>query len=164
MRGEILWPALVVTLVAWAFGAMALVLSIASQSRIPLASRSAVWLAFLLLIPGVVLAQYTIHNAIAVIFPGWIPLGASRPRGVDAAGQRMIVLAASWGALIVALVPGVAVTAALSWLMRPLVGPWALSAGALVTTLCVVGEMVLVTRALGPVYERLDVTSTERPD
>lgn len=164
LRGEILWPALVVTLVAWVFGATALVLSLASQSRIPLASRTAVWLAFLLLIPGVVLAQYTIHNAIAVIFPGWIPLGASRPRGVDAAGQRMIVLAASWGAMLVALVPGVAVTAALSWLMRPLVGAWALPAGALVTTLCVIGEMVLVTRALGPVYERLDVTSTERPD
>lgn len=164
LRGEIVWPAMIVTLVAWAFGATALLLSLASESRIPFASRGAAWLAFLFLIPGVVLAQYTVHNAIAVIFPGWVPLGSSRPRGVDAAGQRMIVLAASWGAMIVALVPGVAVTAALSWIMRPLVGPWAFSAGSLVTTLCVFGEMLLVTRALGPVYERLDVTSTERPD
>ena len=164
LRGEILWPATIVTAVAWVFGVMALVLSMVSSSRIPLASRSAAWLAFLLLIPGVVLAQYTIHNAIAVIFPGWIPLGASRPRGADAAGQRMIVLAASWGAMLLALVPGVAVTVVLSWLLRSFVGAWALSAGALVTTLGVVGEMLLVTRSLGPVYERLDVTSTERPD
>ncbi len=164
LRGEILWPAALVTAVAWMFGGVALLLSVTSRSLIPIASRSAFWLAFLLLIPGVVLAQYTVHNAIAVIFPGWVPLGSSRPRGVDAAGQRVIVLAASWGAMLLALIPGVVVTALLLFFLRPIVGLWALSAGALVTTIGVAGEMLLVTEALGPVYERLDVTSAERPD
>ncbi|MFN7980766.1 MAG: putative ABC exporter domain-containing protein [Vicinamibacterales bacterium] len=72
LRGEILWPAALVTAVAWMFGGVALLLSVTSRSLVPMASRSAFWLAFLLLIPGVVLAQYTVHNAIAVIFPGWV--------------------------------------------------------------------------------------------
>jgi len=164
LRGEIIWPAAIVTVIAWAFGGTALMFSMASSSLVPLVNRGAFWFAFLLLIPGVVLAQYTIHNAIAVVFPGWVPLGTSRPRGVDAAGQRVIVLAATWGAMLIALVPGVVVTALLLVFLRPIVGLWALSAGALVTTLGVGAEMMLVTESLGPMYERLDVTSAERPD
>jgi hypothetical protein len=34
----------------------------------------------------------------------------------------------------------------------------------LMATLIVVAEIVLLTEALGPVYEKLDVTSVERPD
>jgi ABC-2 type transport system permease protein len=164
VRGEILWPAIVVTAATWAFGLLAMVLSMVSVSRIPAPNRAAAWLSFLMLVPGVVLAQYTIHNAVAVLFPGWVPLGASRPRGVDAVGQRLILLAATWLVLLVALVPGVAVTAVMAVLLRPLVGPFILPVGTLVTTLTVVGEMLLVTNALGPVYDRLDVTSTERAD
>jgi hypothetical protein len=66
--------------------------------------------------------------------------------------------------MLIALVPGVVVTALLLVFLRPIVGLWALSAGALVTTLGVGAEMMLVTESLGPMYERLDVTSTERPD
>jgi hypothetical protein len=164
IRGEILWPAALVTCVAWAFAALAFVMSLISRSRIPLPNRGAAWLSLLILIPGIVLAQYTIHNAIAVVFPGWVPLGTSRPRGVDAAGQRLILLVATWFALILAVMPGVAVTGALAWLFRSAVGPWVLPVGALVTTATVVGEMMLVTEALGPTFERLDVTSTERPE
>ena len=71
---------------------------------------------------------------------------------------------ANWLGLIVALLPGIAVTAALSLFLRPIVGPWVLPLGALFTTVIVVGEMVLVTEALGPVLEQLDVTSVERPE
>lgn len=164
IRGEIAWPAAVVTLITWAFGLLAMVLSMVSLSRIPAPNRAAAWLSFLMLVPGVVLAQYTIHNAIAVLFPGWVPLGASRPRGVDAVGQRLILLAAVWIVLLVALVPGIGVTALMAVFLRPIVGPFILPVGALVTTLTVVGEMLLATRALGPVYDRLDVTSTERTE
>lgn len=164
LRGEIAWPAIVVTVIAWTFGVLAMVLSLISSSRIPSANRAAVWTALLLLTPAVVLAQYTMHNAVAAMFPGWVPLGASRPRGVDAVGQRLILLVANWLGLAVALAPGLAITALASALLRPLVGPWVLPAGALLTTAIVFGEMVLVTEALGPVYDRLDVTSVERPE
>ncbi len=164
LRGEIVWPAIVITLIAWAFGLIAMTFSIASLSRVPTPNRIAVWLSLLILAPAVVVAQYTMHNAVAVLFPGWVPVGALRPRGVDAVGQRLIVLAGNWLGLLIALAPGIAVTIALSLWLRPIVGPFVLPVGALVTTLTVVGEMWVVTAALGPLFERLDLTSVERPD
>jgi len=164
IRGEIAWSAFVVTAIAWTFGLIAMVLSMASSSRIPTANRLAVWTSFLILTPALVLAQYTMHNAVAVLFPGWVPLGASRPRGVDAVGQRLILLIANWLGLLLALLPGILLTTALSLLLRPLIGPWVLPLGAFLTTAIVVTETVLVTEALGPVFERLDVTSVERAE
>jgi hypothetical protein len=161
IRGEIAWSAIVVTVIAWTLGLIAMVLSMVSSSRIPTANRFAVWTTFLVVIPALVLAQYTMHNAVAVLFPGWVPLGASRPRGVDAVGQRLILLIANWLGLVIALLPGIALTAVLSLLFRPLVGPWILPLGALLTTAIVVAETMVVTEALGPVFERLDVTSVE---
>ena len=85
------------------------VLSLSSLSRIPVENRGAAWLSFLVLVPGAGAGAYTMHNAVAVIFPGWVPLGPSRPRGVDAVGQRLIVLLANWIGLLLALLPGIAV-------------------------------------------------------
>jgi hypothetical protein len=164
VRGEIIWSAVVVTAIAWVFGVLAMVLSLVSASQIPTANRIAVWTSFLVLIPAVVLAQYTLHNAVALLFPAWVPLGASRPRGVDAVGQRLILLAANWLGLVLALLPGVLLTAVLSLLFRPSLGPWVLPIGAVLTTAIVVGEAVAVSEGLGGVYERLDVTSIEHPD
>ena len=164
IRGEIAWSASVVTFVACLFGLVAMALSLVSSSRIPTANRVAVWTSFLLITPALVLAQYTMHNAVAVVFPGWVPLGASRPRGVDAVGQRLILLMANWLGLLVALLPGILLTAALSALLRQLTGPWILPIGALLTTAIVVAETVVLTEMLGPVFEKLDVTSVERAE
>jgi hypothetical protein len=164
IRGEIAWPAVAVTVVSWAFAIVALAMSLISTSRIPFMSRGAAWLAFLLMTPGIVVAQYTIHNAIAVVFPGWVPLGATRPRGVDAAGQRLILLSASWIALAVALIPGLVVAGVLTFFLRGWLGPWVLPIGAFVTTTAVIAECWGVAELLGPVFERMDLTSIERPD
>lgn len=164
LRGEIIWPSIVVTVMAWSFGAIAMAMSLVSLSRVPLGNRGAFWISFLIFLPGMVLAQYTIHNGIAVIFPGWVPIGPSRPRGVDAVGQRLIVLAATWIGLLVALAPGILLTAALFMLFGRTARMWVLPIGAIATTACVFVEMLLATRVLGRVYDRLDVTSVERPD
>ncbi len=164
IRGEMAWPVLVVTAITWLFGTLAMVLSLISTSRIPTPNRLAVWLSFLILIPAIVLAQYLMHNAVAVVFPGWVPIGASRPRGVDAVGQRLILLAANWIGLLLALTPGLLLSAGLSALLRPVVGPVILPVGAVLTSMIVVGEVWLATELLGPIYERMDITATERPD
>jgi hypothetical protein len=164
IRGELIWPTMVITAVTWAFGVAAMAFSLSSLSRIPTPYRASAWVALMLLVPGIVLAQYTMHNAVALLFPAWVPLGGSRLRGVDAVGQRLIMLAANWLGLLLALAPGIAMTAVLAIWLRPFIGPAVLPAGAMLTTLSVIAEMWLVTGALAPVYERLDVTSVERPD
>ncbi len=164
LRGEIAWPTVMVTVITWFFGALAMVMSLISSSRIPTPNRVAVWLSFLVLIPAIVLAQYLMHNAVAVVFPGWVPIGASRPRGVDAVGQRLILLAANWIGVLLALTPGLLLAAGLSSLLRPIVGPLILPVGAALTSAMVVVEVWMATELLGPVYERMDITATERPD
>lgn len=164
LRGQILWPALLVIAMAWFFGSIAMGLSINSPSRIPLGNRLAAWSAFLVLAPAVVLAQYTVHNAVAVLFPGWIPLGPNRPRGVDAAGQRLLLLIGNWLGLLLALIPGAIVIALLSFTLRRALGPVVLPIGAFVTTMAVCAEVWVVTEWLGRAWDRLDVTSVERPD
>jgi hypothetical protein len=164
LRGEIVWPSMLVTVMAWIFGLVAMAASLAARSRVPFGSRGSFWLALLLAIPGMVLAQYTMHNGMAVLFPGWVPLGAARTRGVDAIGQRLIMLAATWIGLLVALLPGALVTALLFTAVgRPALN-WILPVGGLAMTVGVTVEMLLATRALGPLFERLDLTSIEPPE
>jgi hypothetical protein len=164
VRGEIAWPAAVVTVIAWALGAIALFFSAAVFEETGLAWRTAIGVAALILTPALVAAQYTIHNAAALIFPAWVPVGSGRPRGVDAMGQRLILLGATWLMLLVSLVPGAIVGAILWVAFFRFVGPWVLVPAALVCVATVAVEVLLATEALGPAYERLDITSVERPD
>jgi hypothetical protein len=162
VRGEILWPATLVTAIIWALGLMSLILSAAVFSPAGLATRVAVGLAALIAAPAVVLAQYTIHNAVALLFPGWIPADGGRPRGVDALGQRLILLGATWFVLILSLLPAAVITAILWFLFRPVIGPWILIPSAVIALVLIVFEVFLATEALGPAYETLDMTSVER--
>lgn len=164
LRGEIIWPSVVVTVMAWLFGLLSMVMSLASLSRIPLGNRGSFWVAFLIAIPGMVLAQYTMHNGFAVLFPGWTPIGPTRARGVAAVGQHLIVLVATWIGLAVAVLPGVLATSLLFTIFGRAARMWVLPVGALTITLTVVVEMLLVTRALGATFERLDLATVEPPD
>lgn len=164
VRGEIAWPAAVVTVIAWALGAIALFFSAEVFEKTGLVWRTAVGVAALILTPALVAAQYTIHNAAALIFPAWVPVGSGRPRGVDAMGQRLILLGATWLMLLVSLIPA-AIAGAILWIaFFRFVGPWVLVPAALVGVATIAVEVLLATEALGPAYERLDITSVERPE
>lgn len=163
VRGQLLWPALSVTLLTWALAALAMGLAAAADHERLDGEQVSVWLAFMAAAPGVVLAEYTVHNAVAVWFPAWVPLGTTRARGVEAAGQRLILLLANWIGLALAFVPGALLTAAL-WYGLPVLRPWTLPAGAAVSSVMVAMEMWLVTERLGRTFERIDLTDVERPD
>ena len=60
-----------------------------------------------LLAPAIILSQVVVQNGLAVLFPAWVAVGASRARGIDAMGQRMLLLAGMLLALVVSLVPGI---------------------------------------------------------
>jgi hypothetical protein len=162
IRGEIIWPALVVTMMAWLLGGLALLFSAAVFSRTAIAWRLAIGTAAMILVPALVAAQFTIHNATALLFPAWVPVGSGRPRGVDAMGQRLILLSGTWLMLALSLLPGV-VAGGLLWVaFYRFVGPWILVPAATVCAAIVATEVVMASEALGPVYERLDMTSVER--
>lgn len=162
VRGEILWPAAVVTALAWVLGAVALMLSASLFSRANLSMRVAIGGAALIFVPALVLAQYTIHNAAALIFPGWIPADGSRLRGVDALGQRLILFGGTFVVLLVSLLPAAIVSGMLWLVLYPVAGVWSIVPIAGLAAAIVLAEIFLATEALGPAYESLDMTSVER--
>jgi ABC-2 type transport system permease protein len=164
VRGEMLWPAAVITTLAWVFGAVGIFLSAATFSSTALSLRIAGGLAGMILAPAFIIAQFTIHNTAALLFPAWVPLGMGRPRGVDAMGQRLFMLGATWFMLILMVAPGVIAGGILSFAFRRWVGWWILIPAAAICTSIVGVEVLMATEALGPAYERLDLTSVERGD
>lgn len=164
VRGEMLWPATVITILAWVCGAVGIFLSAAAFSESTLSLRIAGGLAGMILAPAVIAAQFTIHNTAALLFPAWVPLGMGRPRGVDAMGQRLFMLGATWLMLIFVVAPGAIAGGILWFAFRRLVGWWILIPAAFVCTTIIGVEVLMATEALGPAYERLDLTSVERGD
>src|SRR5207249_4440099 len=106
VRGEIVWPAALLTAITWAMILIGLVLSGVAFSRAGAAWRFSLGIAALMLAPALIFAQYAIHNAATVLFPAWVPLGRQRSRGVEAMGQRLLLLAATWLSLIILALPG----------------------------------------------------------
>ena len=123
--------------------------------------RVSVALAVAILAPALIFAQFTIHNGVALLFPAWVPLGNQRPRGVDAMGQRLILLGGTWILLLVMVLPG-AVAGAIVWFVfRHVLGAAVFVPAALVCTVIVGVEVLMASEALGPAYERLDITAVE---
>jgi ABC-2 type transport system permease protein len=164
VRGELIWPGVLLTAAAWLLLALALFLSTAVFTKIDLLTRMSVGLAIGIAAPGLIFAQFTIHNGVALIFPAWVPLGNQRARGVDAMGQRLILLGATWLMLIAMALPG-AIGGGIVWLaFRHFIGPAAFVPAALVSTAVLALEVLVASEALGPAYERLDIMTVERAE
>jgi hypothetical protein len=93
-----------------------------------------------------------------------VPLGHQRARGLDALGQRLIMLFGTWIALAVAALPG-AIAGGIVWVaFSRLLGPAAVIPAAVVCAIAIGIEVLAATEALGPAYERLDLTAVERAE
>ena len=164
VRGELMWPGALITAITWILLAVALLLSGELFARVGLGSRLAAGAAIAIVAPALIFAQLTIHNGVALMFPAWVPLGDQRPRGLDAMGQRIIMLGGTWLLLVIMVLPaalaGAIVWIALGWFF----GPVMLIPAASVSAVIVAIEVLLVTEALGPLYERLDLTAVERAE
>jgi hypothetical protein len=162
VRGELIWPGIMITVIAWAMIAVATTLSGTVVPRVGIGWRLGTGLAVAIVAPALVFAQLTVHNAVALLFPAWVPLGTQRPRGLDAMGQRIIMLGGTWLMLVVMALPGV-IAAGIVWFAGGrFFGPGMLIPAAGVCTAVIAVEVLLATEALGPVYERLDVLAVER--
>ena len=164
IRGEIAWPGMLLTVVAWVLIGIALVTSTANFARVAIGMRVAAAASAMLVAPALVFAQLTIHNGVALMFPAWVPLGNQRARGLDAMGQRLIILGGTWLLLIVMTLPGALAGAIVWFASRAFLGPLALVPGAAVSAVVVGIEVLAATEALGPLYERMDVLAVERAE
>jgi hypothetical protein len=162
VRGEMLWPIALLSGIACLAIACAAMFSAAGFPDVPLGARLAYAAAALLVAPALVTAQCLVQGAAAVFFPAWVPQGDQRPRGLDAMGQRMIMLGGVLLSVAILFLPG-ALAGGVIWLaFSSFLGRAALVPSAAACATIVAVEALVATEALGPVFERLDLMAVER--
>jgi ABC-2 type transport system permease protein len=162
IRGEIAWPALVVSACAWLGIVCAGIFSGTAFPDVTFVDRWAFTMSAVLVAPALIAAQYTIHNAIALFFPAWVPSGAQRTRGIDAMGQRLIMLAAIVVALVIFALPGALAGLVVWFVLQRFIGTAVFVVASVLFAGIVLVEVLAATELLGPAYERLDLLSVER--
>ena len=162
LRGEILSPGVFLSVIAWLciLGAASFVGSLRVNGVGELLlNRLSYMTAAMLIAPGLILAELTVLNALAVMFPAWISTGAARPRGVDALGQRLFTTAGVLITLIVALIPAVLAAGAVTALVYFTTGVFLIVIPAAIVAASLILECLVVVEMLGGVVDRMDVAS-----
>lgn len=126
------------------------------ELQLPYDVRIALVIGSPLLLVGLNGAVFMIHNAIALLFPGWIRLGAGTAGGgIETLGLGMITLALALVMLgLLVLVPGLAATVVVA-LLRSQLGVGLALGGTLAAAL-LLGETMLCAWALGGTLERVE--------
>jgi len=162
LAGELSAAALALTLVAW----IALAVAFAGSKGIrivslSLAARASVALALAIAAPALVLGQLVIQNGAVILFPGWIPTGDARPRGLEAMGQSVIVLAGTLFAFTLGLLPAAIAGIGLGVVGFAVVGFPGVPLGALVASAVLTAESAAAVLVLGRLLERTEPSQVE---
>ena len=165
LRGELLAPAVVLTTIAWllTIGAAMLLgtLDIRAFRSITLLNRLSYALAAMLVAPGLILSQLVVQNGIAILFPAWVPVGSARARGIEATGQRLLMMAGNIVTLVLALLPGVIVGGLVGAIVYWQTGVLLILLPALIVSAFMVAECWLAIEGLGRALERTDVSAVD---
>jgi ABC-2 type transport system permease protein len=162
VRGEVLWPGTLLTLISWALLGLTLLLSESVFEELRPGLRISGALAIAILAPALIFAQYAIHNGVALLFPAWVSVGASRARGLDAMGQRLIMLGGTWLLLVLMMIPGALAGGIVWFTLESWLGAGIFVPAALAAAIVMVVEVVVATEAMGPLFERVDVSEVEK--
>jgi hypothetical protein len=167
IRGELLAPAIVLSVGAWL---LVLVGALAFQGLPVRPGTRAVALhahmasytaAAMVLAPALIVAQLVVQNGIAVLFPAWMTLGRSRVRGIEGIGQQMLT---TWGGFLVAalfLAPPAAGAAIVMFAVYSATQTIGVLAPAAVLLALLVAQSLLVTGWLGRVLDRTDLAAVD---
>jgi hypothetical protein len=164
IRGELLWPTMCLTGIAWGALVCSTVFSAAAFPELTVSWRLSSAAAAFVIAPVLACAQLTVHNAAAVVFPAWVATGAQRPRGLDMMGQRLILFAGVLLALVVVVGPGVIAGGIVLFALYWVIGAVSLVPAALMCFVVVSVEILLATEMLGAAYDRIDLSQLERAE
>ena len=171
VRGELLAPAIFLTLLTWFLIAMGTVAAPGSfrvdaigafPGTVVLPALAAAVLA-----PGLIAVQLVLHNGLAILFPAWAAIGASRSRGLDAFGQRLLMMAGIIVTLALSLLPGLVAGGAVGYalyLLATSASSVIILVPAVVVLAVMLGECWLASEWLGRVFERTDVGAVDASD
>jgi ABC-2 type transport system permease protein len=121
-------------------------------------------LAAVFMAPAVILAQLVLQNGLAILFPAWVTVGTSRARGIDAMGQRLLMMAGTILALGTALVPAAIAAGLVGFGIYSITQAIPIVIPAVVLAVVMIGECWVAAELLGGVLDRTDVSALEPVD
>jgi hypothetical protein len=136
-------------------GALALSSNLRFAVAVSWLDRVSFALAVGLVAPGLILVQVVMQNAMALVFPGWIH--APNARGVDVAGQRLVMMAGMLLGLAIACLPAALAAGLVGLAIRQALGVVPVIVPAAVVLAVLVVECGVATEALGALFERTDI-------
>ncbi len=162
--GEVLAPAAILTGVQWLLvicGA-GFLLHAGGMSDGPLPLVIA--FGAILVLPMLDLLLLLIPNAAVLLFPSWIQAGREGPRGVEAMGQRLILLLGQLVVFSVALIPAAAAFFFVFFLVKLALGlSVAVPLASLAAAVILAVEVGLGVMFLGRLFERFDLSAEPNP-
>ncbi len=126
------------------------------SALLPLNDRFALAVAIILALPVLNALGVSIHNGAALLFPGWMPLGAERKPGVEAMGQVYLTLIVVVVMLTVLLLLPVAAGTLAFLTLFTHYHYWAAIAAVLAGSVIASAELALIVRWLGNVLARTE--------
>ena len=126
-----------------------------AEVTVPFEVRAGVVIGAPVLLLGLNLANFAIHNGIALLFPAWVRLGESGVSGIETMGQTMLVLLLTGVALLLLCI-GPAAGAGAVWFVARDVPAVAIGVAEIVAGLVLGFEAFLVVGALGGSLDRLE--------
>lgn len=159
VAGEILSPVAAVTAFVWTFVLIAFAAEVPRTAGLPpLGERTAMLIAALAVVPAFSGLLVTYQNAVVLLFPAWAAIGPDRATGVEAMGQRILVMVGGWLALVVGMLPGAVLAAVVAGLLQAVGVPlvWGIAVGVVGGAATVAVAILLAVTWLGRVFDRLD--------
>jgi len=155
VRGEVLAPAVLLTVIAWlcALDGFVFASSLKLQPSWVVAAA--------LLAPGLIVLQLLAQNTIAVMWPSWILTGPARARGIDVMGQRLLMMLGLLLVLVVAVLPAGIAAAVLGLGLYYLIGGIPIIVPAIIAAAILLAEAMLLSRAVGKLLDRTDVSAID---
>jgi hypothetical protein len=164
--GELLAPVVILTCIQWLLIPLALggLINLDREAEL---SSGLLWgmaVALAVVAPMLNLLSFVIPNASVLLFPAWFQTDKTMPHGIEAMGQRIILLFGQMLVLLVSAVPAGAVFAGVLLFLKWIAGWWIAAPIAGVAAAAVIGVEVSVALILmGRWFEKLDVSAEGGP-
>jgi hypothetical protein len=166
VRGEVLAPTVLLTSIVWLLllGAAILWGSVTFDTHLSVTDRISYGVAGMVVAPGVILIEVVAQNALVVMFPEWMDLGASSTRGMEVMGQRMLIAGALVLLVGVALIPAIVAAAMTVWALFVLIGTPTIIVPSAVAAAVLFAEAALVINRVGHMVDRMDASAVPVAD
>jgi hypothetical protein len=164
--GELLAPVVILTCIQWLLIPLAVggLLGLDREAQVPLGLIGGLAIALAIMAPALNVLSFIIPNASVLLLPAWFQTDKSMPHGIEAMGQRIVLLLGQMLMLLIAALPAGLVFTLILLLGEWVAGWWiAAPLAGLAATAVVLVEVAVALVLMGRWFEQLDVSEMGAP-